>query len=272
MASYAGRLSLAVLKKNAPLFGSLTRQFTLISDWKTDGGFLLHHFLSYYLKCILMVGVSSGGRKVCFVALAQSFSHYNLIAQKLGVNLLSARDGGQLVFLEGLRSYSDLLFSETPESDSHNPLRFLRTGADLRPLYDFVSAALAPSAGEEWAGPALLVDDLGMLMSLGVSPLRILDFLHYCRAGVCRDLQGDVVCLVHREEEDEDGEVLLRSLCHQSGRVLEAEGLTTGFCKDVHGQLKITHKHPRDRSVVLQYKIQDKNVSFFAPGLSSAVL
>lgn len=47
-----------------------------------------------------------------------------------------------------------------------------------------------------------------------------------------------MVCLVHREEEDEDGEVLLRALCHQSGLILQAEGLTTGFCKDVHGQVR----------------------------------
>lgn len=239
------------------------RQFILISDWRTDGGFLIHHFLSDYLK---------SRRKVCFVALAQSFSHYNLIAQKLGVNLVSARDEGQLVFLEGLKSYTSLLFSQTPEADSHNPLRFLRTGADLRPLYDFIYGALAPSAGEEWKSPALVVDDVSLLISLGVTPLQILDFIHYCRAGICHQLQGDVVCLVHREEEDEDGEVLLRALCHQSGLILQAEGLTTGFCKDVHGQLTITHQQHQDRSTIYQYKIQDKNVSFFAPGLSAAVL
>ncbi|KAM5157522.1 LOW QUALITY PROTEIN: elongator complex protein 6 [Mantella aurantiaca] len=93
-------------------------QFTLITDWKTDGSFLLHHFLSYYLKSRC---------RVIFVALAQSFSHYNLVAQKLGVNLVSARDEGQLVFLEGLKSYTGLLFSEAPEANSHNPLRFLRS-------------------------------------------------------------------------------------------------------------------------------------------------
>ncbi|CAI9532819.1 unnamed protein product [Staurois parvus] len=246
------------------------RQFTLISDWRTDGSFLIHHFLSYYLK---------SRRKVCFVALAQSFSHYNLIAQKLGVNLAGARDEGQLVFLEGLKSYSSLLFPETPEADSHNPLRFLRTGAELRPLYDFIYGALVPPAGGEWKSPALIVDDLSLLISLGVTPLQILDFVHYCRAGVCHELQGDVVCLVHRDEEDEDGEVLWRTLCHQSGLILQAEGLTTGFCKDVHGQtpslvpqLTITHRQRQDRPTIYQYKIQDKNVNLFAPGLSAAVL
>ncbi|XP_068094636.1 elongator complex protein 6 [Hyperolius riggenbachi] len=237
-------------------------QFTLITDWKTDGSFLVHHFLSHYLK---------SHYKVCFVALAQSFSHYSLIAQKLGVSLINARDQGQLVFLEGLKSYTSLLFSDTPEAESQNPLRFLRTSSDLQPLYDFVYAALTPSAGEEWKCSVLIVDDVGLLISLGVTTLQILDFIHYCRASVCCELQGDLVCLVRRDEEDEDSELLARSLCHQSGLILQAEGLSTGFCKDVHGQLTITHKK-QNRSAIYQYKIQDKSVSFFAPGLSTAVL
>uniref|UniRef100_A0A6I8PBL4 Uncharacterized protein n=1 Tax=Ornithorhynchus anatinus TaxID=9258 RepID=A0A6I8PBL4_ORNAN len=49
-------------------------KLTLLCDVKTDGSFLVHHFLSFYLRA---------GCKVCFVALLQSFSHYNIVAQKL---------------------------------------------------------------------------------------------------------------------------------------------------------------------------------------------
>ncbi|XP_075070294.1 elongator complex protein 6 [Mixophyes fleayi] len=239
-------------------------QFALISGCKTDASFLVHHFLSYYLKA---------NCKVCFVALAQSFSHYNIIAQKLGVNLVSARDQGQLVFLEGLKSYTRLLFSETPEAEAENPLRFLRTGSDLRTLYDFIRAALVPSAGEQWTCPVLIVDDVSLLLSLGVTSLQVLDFIHYCRATVCSEYQGNLVCLLQRDEEseDEDNELLMKSLCHQSSLILQVEGLTTGYCKDVHGELTITRKQQK-QSVVYQYKIQDKMVSFFARGLSAAVL
>ncbi|XP_053568905.1 elongator complex protein 6 [Bombina bombina] len=247
-------------------------KFTLICDCKTDGSFLVHHFLSYYLKA---------GCKVCFVALVQSFSHYNIVAQKLGVNLVAAKDEGQLVFLEGLRSYTDLLFSERKEAERPNPLHCLRKeGLDLKPLYEFVSTALAPSAGESWKCPVLILDDVSVLLSLGVGAPLVLDFMHYCRATVCSQYEGNLMCLVHSDEEseDEENDLVRRTLQHQSNMILEAEGLTTGFCKDVHGQLKITRRAPphgkgeRDQCAIYQFKIQDKNVTFFARGLSSAVL
>ncbi|KAG8540359.1 hypothetical protein GDO81_019445 [Engystomops pustulosus] len=150
-----------------------------------------------------------------------------------------------------------------------------RNGSDLRPLYNFITAALAPPAGGEWKCPVLIIDDVSVLLSLGVTSVQVLDFIHYCRAGVCSRYQGNVVCLVQGDEGSEDAEyeLLLRSLCHQSGLLLQVEGLVTGFCKDVHGELTITRRtHNTERPVTYQYKIHDKSVSFFARGLSAAVL
>ncbi|KAG8443430.1 hypothetical protein GDO86_012008 [Hymenochirus boettgeri] len=246
-------------------------KLTLICDCKTDGGFLVHHFLSYYLKA---------GCKVCFVALIQSFSHYNIIAQKLGLNLSTAKDEGQLVFLEGLKSYTELHFGEKGGDDNSNPLSFLRTGSEMKPLYEFICSALAPSAGQPWKSSVLILDDLSVLLSLGVTSVQVLDFMHYCRATVCGQYKGNVVCLVHGDEEcdDEANELVVKSLYYQSNLILRAEGLSTGYCKDVHGQLKIFREANKagrrgyNQPDIYQYKIQDKHVSFFARGLSSAVL
>ncbi|XP_067887555.1 elongator complex protein 6 isoform X4 [Heterodontus francisci] len=97
----------------------------LLSDKQTDGSFLVHHFLSFYLK---------GGCKVCFLGLVQSFNHYSLVAQKLGVNLSAAREKGQLVFLEALRSSVDFMLGDRQDSTPHtlSPLQFLRK-ENLRP-------------------------------------------------------------------------------------------------------------------------------------------
>lgn len=53
-------------------------------------------------------------------------------------------------------------------------------------------------------------------------------------------LQGNVVALVHDsgDAEDEENDILLNGLGHQSHLILRAEGLATGFCKDVHGQVR----------------------------------
>uniref|UniRef100_A0A8C5K989 Elongator complex protein 6 n=2 Tax=Jaculus jaculus TaxID=51337 RepID=A0A8C5K989_JACJA len=89
-------------------------KLTLLCDTNTDGSFLVHHFLSFYLKA---------NCKVCFVALVQSFSHYNIVGQKLGVSLTAARERGQLVFLEGLKSALDIFFQD---QEASHPLQFLR--------------------------------------------------------------------------------------------------------------------------------------------------
>ncbi|XP_077846929.1 elongator complex protein 6 isoform X2 [Macaca mulatta] len=255
-------------------------KLTLLCDAKTDGSFLVHHFLSFYLKA---------NCKVCFVALFQSFSHYNIVGQKLGVNLTVARERGQLVFLEGLKSAVDVFFQTQEEP---HPLQFLReaNAGNLKPLFEFVREALKPVDGGEarWTYPVLLVDDLSVLLSLGVGAVAVLDFIHYCRATVCWELkasilylmQGNMVILVHDsgDVEDEENDILLNGISHQSHLILRAEGLATGFCRDVHGQLRILWRRPsqptaqRDQSLTYQYKIQDKSVSFFAKGMSPAVL
>ncbi|XP_024904715.1 elongator complex protein 6 isoform X2 [Pteropus alecto] len=209
-------------------------KLTLLCDAKTDGSFLVHHFLSFYLKA---------NCKVCFVALIQSFSHYNIVGQKLGVSLTTARERGQLVFFEGLKSSVDVFFRV--EGEPH-PLQFLReaSAGNLRPLYEFVQEALRPEDNGEaaWRCPVLLVDDLSVLLSLGMGAVAVLDFIHYCRATVCWKLQGNIVALVHdsRDTEDEENDILLNGLSHQSHLILRAEGLATGFCKDVHGQILST--------------------------------
>ncbi|NXL68287.1 ELP6 protein, partial [Chordeiles acutipennis] len=249
-------------------------KFTLLRDTRTDGSFLVHHFLSFYLRA---------GCKVCFVALLQSFSHYNIVAQKLGVSLTAAKERGQLVFLEGLKSCLDLFFGEKEEEQSGqpSPLQFISESAsNLKALFDFIQTSLTPADSDSWKSPVLLVDDLSVLLSLGATPVAVLDFIHYCRVTVCSQLKGNIVVLVHSSEdsEDEENKLVVTSLCHHSDLILWVEGLATGFCKDVHGQITIIRRlslelmAEQDRVQIYQYKIQDKNVTFFARGLSAAVL
>nr|XP_014353136.1 PREDICTED: elongator complex protein 6 isoform X2 [Latimeria chalumnae] len=251
---------------------NLRENFVCVCDSKTDGSFLIHHFLSFYIKA---------GCKVCFVALVQSFSHYSIIAQKLGTNLGAAKERGQLVFLEGLKSSVDILFSEEPRSAQPHPFQFIsNTGEDLKSLYHCIQTSLSQTDSSTWKFPVLIVDDLSVLLSLGVNVVNVLDFIHYCRATICSKLKGTVVTLAHSDEDigDEEMELIAKLLSHQSSLMLKLEGLATGYCKDVHGEIKITwrgasHIKPQKNiTEVYQYKIQDKNVRFFARGTSSAVL
>ncbi|XP_068616371.1 elongator complex protein 6 [Brachionichthys hirsutus] len=256
-------------------------EFLLLSDRRSDASFLIHHFLSLYLRARC---------RVCFLGLVQSFSHYSAISQRLGVGLTQAREKGQLIFLEGLTESLPALLPPGSGAGGR-AMDFLRDPAvGLRSLYEFVRSSVSTSGGgadgaEAWGPPVLLVDDLSVLLSLGASVGAVLDFSHYCRATVCSQLKGNVVMLTRcdgeEEEADEGGdrgpESLLKGLTHQCSLSLHVQGLPTGFCRDIHGQLEVCWRRrrgdgPHAQKKLLQYKVQDKGVSFFARGTSSAVL
>lgn len=256
-------------------------EFIVISERRCDASFLIHHFLSFYLRARC---------KVCFLGLVQSFSHYSAVSQRLGVSLVQAKEKGQLVFLEGLQeSLAHLLPQEA--SKGCDTLNFLRDPTrGLQSLFEFVQDSCSGPTGvsdssggdEEWGPPVLLVDDVSVLLSLGVSVGDVLDFSHYCRATVCSQLQGNVVMLVHGEEEEDDAddegaEHLLRGLTHQCTLTLQVQGLPTGYCRDIHGQMEVCwrRRQPDGQNTLkklFQYKVHDKGASFFARGTSSAVL
>lgn len=108
------------------------------------------------------------------------------------------------------------------------------------------------------------------------------------------------------DEGDEEGpENLLKGLTHQCSVALHVQGLPTGFCRDIHGQVCVCvcvcvmevwrtvvlqgfipvlcfqvevcwRQRQTDGqctpSKLFQYKVHDKGASFFARGTSSAVL
>ncbi|XP_026989066.2 elongator complex protein 6 [Tachysurus fulvidraco] len=250
------------------------RSFILLSDRKADASFLIHHYLSFYLKA---------GCKVCFIGLVQSFSHYSAVAQRLGINLVQAKEKGQLVFVEALKASAAVMLSESSDEVAQL-FDYLRSPVpDLRALFEFVSSSLSQCEAEAGSSssPVLIVDDLSVLLSLGVSVRAVLDFTHYCQASICSRLQGSVVTLVRcddeeEEDEDESSSHLLQALSHQCTLSLRVEGLQTGYCRDIHGQVEIwwrgSGENVQSQRKIFQYKVHDKGASFFAPGTSSAVL
>lgn len=254
--------------------------FILLSDRQSDASFLIHHFLSFYLRARC---------KVCFVGLVQSFSHYSAVSQRLGVNLTQAREKGQLVFFEGLKESLSIFLPQEGNKESQ-ATDFLRDPAvGLRSLFQFILASVKspdgpPEGAGVWGPPVLLVDDLSVLLSLGVSAGAALDFSHYCKAAICSELQGNMVMLVRcngEEEEDEEddrgSEWLLKGLTHQCSLTLHVQGLPTGYCRDIHGQVEVCWRRRRSdgqhsQRKLFQYKVHDKGASFFARGMSSSVL
>lgn len=65
----------------------------------------------------------------------------------------------------------------------------------LRSLYESIQSSVSGWAdgkaepAADWGPPVLLVDDLSVLLSLGVTAGAVLDFSHYCRTSICTKLQ-----------------------------------------------------------------------------------
>lgn len=247
--------------------------FLVTEAGEADASFLIHHFLSQYLK---------GGCRVVFLALAQSLGHYNAVAQKLGVNLTALKTSGQLDFISGLQYSLPLMRTSISRDTNDNVLGDCIDSKSLQPLYKLLRESLEISTGSQTHLPTLLlIDDVGILHSLGVDTGQINDFLKYCQATLMRDQKqssGSMVTLLHCDPDDDDDVVYLSNqLQHACTCHLKVEGLPSGFCKDVHGQMTIIQKPTnaditRPTRKLLQFKITDKNVSFFAVGTSSAVL
>ncbi|XP_020628482.1 elongator complex protein 6-like [Orbicella faveolata] len=249
------------------------RKFVLISDCQNDGSFLIHHFLTMYIK---------GGFKVFFVALVQSFSHYNNVAQKLvSINLFICH---LFIYLFNINFFPLLI---TLLSINLLPVRvnvdtgifvFVCRGQTftLQPLCNRIKSSL----GKETKPCLLLIDDLTALLSIGIHVQDVINFIHYCSTLMCYSpsmVHVNILTLVHNDNDVDDEESLLlwKQLCYVAHMELHVRGLNSGYCKDVHGQLTITSRDQnkvKHSSKVVQYKIHDKTVTCFAPGLSKAVL
>jgi Elongation complex protein 6 len=85
----------------------------VIEKAPSNGSFVLCHLLSLYLR---------GGHNVCLVGLAQTFNHYNCIANKLSLNLQNLRESGHFQFVEALKFMgSDILSQCDSDPASSRP-------------------------------------------------------------------------------------------------------------------------------------------------------
>ncbi|CAH3143685.1 unnamed protein product [Porites evermanni] len=254
------------------------RKFILLSDSQNDGSFIIHHFLALYIKDDLF--------KNLFIIIAQqckkSTSETQLAIDKNGkvtnkqISLVHGQNG-TLVRASLHRAISELPQPCFKARLCAKPVIFFSNASfTLQPLYNRIKSTF-----ENEKEPCLLViDDLSCLLSIGIHVQNVIDFAHYCYSLMCCSttmLNGCFVTLVHNDSDVEDEESLLlwKQLCHYSHMELHVRGLSSGYCKDVHGQLTITQRdqhRTKHHTRNLQFKILEKNVTFFAPGMSKAVL
>lgn len=205
-------------------------KFILASNARSvDGGFLIHHFLTFYIK---------SGYNVALVTLEQSLGHYKNVAQRLGVNLTAAKEKGQFVCVEGLKVIGDMV-DRTQFEQGDFDILFDRN-ASLKKLYQCLKIHVNSLQKNSPVPTVLLIDNISMLTYLGVSSKDITDFVHYLRV-LMQDNMGEQGCLltvVDKNVEDDELEHVRIALQHHCDIMLDVSDLASGYCKEVHGEVR----------------------------------
>lgn len=229
----------------------------LISDMEgADCSFLLHHFISAYLKA---------DRRIVLVSLSQTFAHYAVAGSKASsVNLHRARQSGKLKFIDILsKSPDEYLFGK----DGH---------ILAKDLYSDVQRCVEEQ-GKELEGGVVVVDDLTNLLCVGCPREDVARLIQYLTA-LCKRHHCCLVTVIHRDIDDDD--ISLFDSCRLFfSYEITLQGLKSGHSKDVHGHLdflrKVTSPHGRtmyEHAPLQHYRVTDRRLQLFAPGTSNAVL
>ena len=233
-------------------------EFILLSSQNTDGSFLLHHFISMFLK---------SDSNVVFLMAAQTFPHYNIVCSKLGVSLERYVDNGKLKILNLLNACLSSYLGE--KTDSHPNLQSGFEKLSIKYIYQEAKKLLTDSFN------VIIVDDVSMLLNIGFSENDLINFVHYLST-LCSKNCSIVIHFQKDCTEEANGHYLYENCKHYCSCELLVRGLESGYCKDVHGNLELLTKSKdisRRRSVkTMQYKLTDRNLRLFALGTSAAVL
>jgi len=252
---------------------ALANETIFISDQGIDGNFLLHHLIAHSLNT---------GTRVCVLGIAQTLTHYASTAHKLAVNLHKAIDNKQFVFIDALTLLFDGFTSchaddsddddDADDDDDKSNNLFAISPVDpnfsLKALFSLIASQVVDEA------PIMvIVDDLTALINIGVPVQHIANFVHYCKS-LTHTKNVSFVHLAHHEDDPEY--TLLQSwLRHYATMEIHARAMKTGFSRELSGELNILRRSAKHSSVMakrLHFKLLDKDVRFFAPGTSSAVL
>ena len=198
-----------------------------VADKSKDGGFLIHYFLNL---------CSKQNRPLCFLGLAQSFNHYNTVAQKLGTNLLSARDNKNLIFIEGLRIISEFVVDDKAPS---NPFLQLLNGKSSILCNLILESLKETKFGDSpQQSPVVIIDDLSVLLSLGVSTKQVVCFVKLLQSLITSyNPHSSLITSISVGEVDSEEEDTWVCLSHLGTLTIEVSNLRSGHCKEVHGQV-----------------------------------
>lgn len=225
-------------------------KFTFLrEDTDVDGSFLVTCIVGQRLKI-----QSSGTILVC---LHHTKEHYSNAGIRLGFNLNSAIDKGNLVVIEPLSDLAEHLFDSPYLSASQeNILNYMWSTIDVQ-----INALLAKKTSL-----TLVIDDISALVNIGATENLVVRF---CRRllqltdgirnlSICVKLNTSPLYeyLANNLEDMADTEIQIVKL--KSGNFKEVDGKLISIKRDAITTLPILKS--------MLFKVNERNVKIFAPG------
>jgi hypothetical protein len=204
----------------------LLKRYVLISDDQSSSDYFLHYFLCNRIR---------NDQIVCLISVTQDLLHYQAITSKLGTNLKFAQDRNQFHFIK--------THSRTASTGTGPCCHNVTIDNSLKPLYQLINDVL--SSFDQSKPVCVIIDDLSILLSLGVSLVEMLTFVKHCRDHLLNDdkKEGSLIIRIHRDsdvDDDEEG-FLLRHILHYCHLHLHTKGLTTGYSPHISGEVSYYH-------------------------------
>lgn len=187
-------------------------QLTVIESKDTDGSFLIHHLLSTLLRKTDQPGV------LFLLTLSQTLSHYKSVQAKLG---------NSTVFGNALNSASlvpiDLMGPISSAETTHRNV-FDAVITDMR-------AKLESRSTHQPI--CVVIDDLSLASLVGLDDLSVLRFLRQIQSLNDHDKSS----LIVYAQSFDSNKSLVNDLIHVSDLVVRVERLSTGYSKEIDGQV-----------------------------------
>jgi KaiC/GvpD/RAD55 family RecA-like ATPase len=225
---------------------------TIVEDEDQLGTFLLHHFLSSTLR---------SDSSILFLGLSQTFGFYHTVLKKSGVNVVKAKEAGQLVFVDLLKDIS--------ETYCNGGVTKTFLGSVMRRITEEREALSRIRPGKPLA---VIIDKLSALMALGLARNDVESFYDsFLPKSTASAEDCTLVVLASRAHHANDQKELAMHLMLTSDLSIVVTPLRSGRSTTITGNLCFEWAQTGE-SGRFQYRLEDKMVKVFALGTCDAVL
>ncbi|KAG7209596.1 hypothetical protein KM043_011256 [Ampulex compressa] len=240
---------------------------------------------NFAVNCVISNSIKQN-YSLCLVLFHNTFEHYHNVGMRLGYNLYTLRNKGQVTIVEPMKliasnidnfcnNGSDLADSVLTESTLETNKNMVRELSEAVKEKCFTAAKYNETV-------VIIVDDLNHLHDLGLNIRDSMNYVRYLKSLVESQKTLQLCALAHSYGENQhysDSDTLTNGLKYIAHLFVTVEPLKTGHSKDASGKMTINwridsirRKYHWTESVTYLYKLVDWQVKLYAPGTVPALV